>query len=131
MWPTVPVAKIEGGWRPLSDAEKIVAQNRIEDAETELQFQLRQAGVVSPPAGDALWAKMYVNTVAEMVRRYLLNPDAWLSESEKIDDYAVDRRRDSAVSSGLLYVSDAELAKLLPAPSREKRGAFNVILGSS
>lgn len=128
MWPDVEVSKIEGGWRPLSDAEKIVAGNRIEDAETELQFQLRQAGVLSPPAGDELWAKVYVNTVAEMVRRYLLNPDAWLSESEKIDDYATERRRDSAVSSGLLYVSADELAKLMP---RRRRGAFSVVLGSS
>lgn len=123
MWPTVEVPKIEGGWRPLSDAEKTVAQNRIEDAATELQFQLRQRGVTAPPAGDELWAKMYVNTVAEMVRRYLLNPDAWLSETESIDDWSETKRRDSAVSAGAIYVSDAELAKLIPV---RFSGAFTI-----
>lgn len=130
MWPEVTVEEVESRWRELSDAEKVVAQARITDAEVEVQLALRERGVLAPPEGDALWEKTYVRVVADMVHRYLLNPEAWLEETEKIDDYGVTKRRDSAVSAGLLYVSDDEIAKLLPRV-RRKRGAFTVVLGSS
>lgn len=127
-WPTVTREAIESRWRGLTAAEGTIVAQRIEDAEAELQYQLRLRGFASPPVDDAAWDTIYEATVAEMVRRYLLNPDGWLQESEAIDDYRRDRRRDSAVSSGLLYVTDAEVSKLLP---RRRRGAFTIRLGTS
>lgn len=136
MWPTVQAQDIADRWRPLSAAEKTVATTRIADAEAELRTQLRLRGVSSTPslelsAAVAEWEQTYIATVVEMVRRYLLNTEAWLEVREAIDDFDQTKRRDSAVSAGLIYVSDAELAKLLPAPERPKRGAFSIRLGSS
>lgn len=130
MWPVVSVSEVEDRWRLLSDAEKTVATARIADAEAEVQMKLRNYGITAPPEGDALWVKAYVRVVAEMVRRYLLNPESWLEETEKLDDYSATRRRDSAVSAGSLYVSDDEIASLLPFGWR-RRGAFSIRLGTT
>lgn len=129
MWPPVTVADLTSRWRELTAEERPVAEKRLEDAEAEVQYQLQQRGVVEPPT-DPLWQKLYVSTVVEMVRRYLVNTEGWLEESEAIDDYRLTRRRDSAMSAGAVYVSDAEIEKLVPRKRRE-RGAFTIVLGSS
>lgn len=131
MWPEVTVEELVKRWRPLTDAEETVATARIADAVAEIQIRLRELGVTEPPAGDDLWVSVYTRTVVEAVRRYMINPDAWLEETERIDDYGVTKRRDSAVSAGLLYITDAEIAGLLPSTRRRRRGAFNIVLGSS
>lgn len=127
-WPAVTKEAIESRWRVLTAAELTIVGQRIQDAEAELQYQLRLRGLTEPPTGDTMWDTIYVATVAEMVRRVLLNPEGWLQESEAIDDYRRDRRRDSAVSTGLMYVSDAEIVKLLPL---RPRGAFTIRLGQT
>ncbi|SDG21694.1 hypothetical protein [Microbacterium sp. 77mftsu3.1] len=129
MWPPVTVDDLESRWRALTDDEKPVAETRIGDAEAEVQYQLQQRGILVPPTDD-LWKTLYTSTVVEMVRRYLVNTEGWLEESEGIDDYRITRRRDSAVSSGAVYVTDAEIDKLVPR-RRPKRGAFSIVLGSS
>lgn len=130
MWPTVTVGDVEKRWRPLSDAEKIVAEARIEDATTELQYRLREQGV-NEASPDELWQLIYTRTVADMVHRYLLNPEAWSTVTEAIDDWSQTKRRDSTVASGLLYVTDEEIAKLIPLGMRRRRGAFSVTLGTT
>ncbi|MEV8023393.1 hypothetical protein [Microbacterium sp. NPDC080220] len=129
MWPSVVVEDLEDRWRKLTDDEKPVAEARLGDAEAEVQYQLQQRGVLDPPT-DPLWETLYVATVVEMVRRYLGNTEGWLEESEAIDDYRLTRRRDSAVSAGAVYVTDAEIEKLIPR-RRRKRGAFSIVLGRS
>ncbi len=129
MWPTVTTDDVANRWRPLSPAEAVVATARISDAEDELQYQLSLRGMTQPLT-DARWVRRYKRTVSDMVRRYLLNPEAWLSESVQIDDYMKTRRRDSAVSAGLLYVTDEEVDTLLPKP-RRRRGAFTIRLGQT
>ena len=126
-WPDVTASDIADRWRPLTDAEQTVAEKRIGDAEAELIMQLGLRGVTEPPAGEQ-WEQVYVATVAEMVRRFLMNPEGWLQESVAIDDFRRDRRRDSVASSGLVYVTEGELAKLLP---RRRRGAFSIRLGAT
>lgn len=128
MWPPVTVADLTSRWRELTADEQAVVATRLGDAEAEVQYQLQQRGVVEPPT-YTLWRKLYVSTVVEMVRRYLVNTEGWLEESEGIDDYRLTRRRDSAVSSGRVYISDDEIAKLVPR-KRPRRGAFTIVLGS-
>jgi len=128
-WPTVAPADIASRWRPLTPDETTVAETRILDATAELQMQLRMRGVLEP-LDDEPWQRLYVRTVADMVRRYLMNPEAWLEETTRLDDWSETRRRDSAVSAGLIYVSDDELDKLVPG-MRRKRGAFTARLGLS
>lgn len=126
-WPDVAAGDIAERWRPLTEAETAVAETRIGDAEAELIMQLGLRGITEPVGSDR-WEAVYVSTVVEMVRRYLLNPDGWSSESVAIDDYREDRRRDKAAPTGAIYVTDSELAKLLP---RRRRGAFTIRLGQT
>lgn len=74
--------------------------------------------------GSDLLHALVVQVQATMIIRVLRNPDGKLEES--IDDYSV--RFDSAVSSGTLYVSPAELALL--GGQRKRRGAFSIVLSS-
>lgn len=126
-WPDVVASDIEERWRPLTEAETAVAETRIGDAEAELIMQLGLRGITEP-VGTQHWEAVYVSTVVEMVRRYLLNPDGWSSESVAIDDYREDRRRDKSAPTGAIYVTEAELSKLLP---RRRRGAFTIRLGQT
>ena len=130
MWPTVAVTDVESRWRPMTDAEKVVATARIADAETELKLRLRDVGVEAPIADDDLWAALYKRTVADAVRRYMLNPEGWASESESGDDYSYTNRRDASIASGTIYVTDDEVTRLLPL-GRRKRGAFTIVPGYS
>ena len=123
-FPTVAAQAIADRWRPLSTAEGTVATARIADAKAELNLQLRLRGVVDT-IGDAEWERLYVATVVEMVRRYLVNPDGWLEESEGSDDYTATKRRDKSMSGGLVYVTDAEVDRLVPRV-RPRRGAFSI-----
>lgn len=129
MWPPVTVAELSSRWRELTAEEQPVAEKRLGDAVAEVQYQLQQRGVVVPP-NDALWQTLYVSTVVEMVRRYLVNTEGWLEESTAIDDYRETRRRDSSVSSGRVYATEDEIAKLVPR-NRRRRGAFSIVLGAT
>jgi hypothetical protein len=72
------------------------------------------------PAGIRLRA-LVVQITCAMVLRVLNNPDGKLQE--QIDDYSW--RRDSAVSTGLLYLSDAEDALIGPGGAGSD-GAFTI-----
>ncbi len=129
MWPVVQVSDLEARWRPLTESESTVATARLSDAEADVQLHLQERGLVDPP-NDPAWVTTYVRTVVEMVRRYMLNPEGWLEETERLDDWSETKRRDSAVSTGALYVSVEEIERLLPR-NRRRRGAFSVTLGAS
>ncbi len=129
MWPDVKVDDLEARWRPLTDAEKTVAEERLEDAASDLQLALEERGLFTPPTSDA-WERRFIRTAVEMVRRYLINPDGWLEETERIDDWSETKRRDAAVSTGAVYFTDAELVALIPRDNR-RRGAFSIRLGAT
>lgn len=73
------------------------------------------------PSGDPALSTLIVQIACAMVLRVLNNPDGKLEEA--VDDYRW--RRDSALSSGALYLSDAELA-LLAAGDTVSDGAFTI-----
>lgn len=135
MWPTVSTDEIEERWRVLTDSEKTVATTRIADVEAELRSELRLYGLTATPVlgapgfltQDAVddWEALYVSVVANVVKQSLLNPDGWLEETVQLDDFTRTRRRDKATSSGLVYVSVDDVAKLLPRV-RPSRGAFSI-----
>lgn len=60
----------------------------------------------TPP--DLVFRSLVVQTLCAMVLRVLSNPEGKLEERQ--DDYQY--RLDAAISSGALYLSDAELARL-------------------
>lgn len=105
-------------FRPLSEQEETVGGVLLEDAWALILGQL-------PSAGDRLTDTGFVSLVKQvqcaMVLRVIKNPDGLLSE--QIDDYQY--RRDSAISTGALYLSDDERA-LLGAGDGSSDGAWTI-----
>lgn len=111
---TTDVSEIEARWRPLTDAERDVAQTLLDDAAAILLGRLPtiETRVDAGSLSGALVRRVQV----EMVKRVLSNPEG--KRQESIDDYSW--TRDNVVSAGLLYVSADEVASLLPARSRAR-----------
>lgn len=104
--------------RPLSTLETTVAGVLLDDAYARVVARVPSvAGWVSDP--DRM--RLVVQVQCAMVLRVLGNPDGKLEET--IDDYRY--RLDAAVSSGALYVSDAEAALLGSTPGMSD-GAFTI-----
>ena len=99
----VIVDDLEARWRPLTPDEKVVAQAMINDAMVLLT--VRRPTLLADVAAGLVTAESVVLVVCAMVLRVLKNPES--KRQESIDDYSW--TRDTAVSSGALYVSDDEL----------------------
>lgn len=108
----------ERSFRPLTEAEQQVGGVLLEDAwNLILTHRSHAADRITEPAYRAL----VVQVQCAMVLRVIKNPEGYLSE--QIDDYQY--RRDTAVSAGALYVSDAELA-LLGSAAGGSDGAWTI-----
>jgi hypothetical protein len=138
-WPGVDVEDVVEQWRALSAEETAVATKRLPSAEAVLRMRLRLRGVEGTPSfADAdnpqelvnEWSALYVTTVVDVLRGYLVNTEGWLEETERIDDYSTTKRRDAAMSSGRMDVTDAQVDALIPF-RRRRRGAFTIALGQS
>lgn len=117
-----PVTNIDlmSAWRPLSQAELIVAdtQLRFAWAIIKARFPTIEARLADPT--DPLDVELLRGVEVAMVLRSLRNPDGKLRET--IDDYSYER--DATVADGSVYLSDAE-ADLL-APVTAQTGAFTI-----
>jgi hypothetical protein len=123
-WQAVGVTDVQNRWRILDADEAMIAPTLIADAQDILETAAEHAGVTEDVvAGTERLQRAYVRVVASMVARVLKNPDGFLTETEDAYTY----RRDSAVSSGALYVSPEEIGSLTPIPVR-RRGAFSITL---
>lgn len=124
-WGPVTPNDVVSRWRPLNSEEAAIVDAIIADSQDILETEAEDLGITAPVPGEDRRLRTYVRIVANMVIRVLKNPDGILTET--IDDYTY--RRDSAISSGALYVSDDELNRLRPY-RRRTRGAFSVMLSS-
>lgn len=125
-WVAVQADDITKRWRPLTDAETEIVPAIILDAQDMVEDAAAELGITEPDQNDDRRRRKYIRIVATMVKRVLMNPEGYLTEG--VDDYTY--RRDSAVSSGALYVTDEEIESLrVIVPGRRKRGAFTVKLG--
>ena len=105
-WVDVDDSDIVNRWRPLTPAEQATASTLIEDAQDILEEDLEELGYTSAPVPqNQRWERRYKRTIVAMVRRVLTNPEGYLSET--IDGY--EYRRDKAIATGTLYLSDSEL----------------------
>lgn len=118
MNPFAEVTDLEAIWRPLTTAEKIVAEGLIAQASTQLRARIPNIDAIIAADTTGMKAELAKNAVVNAVKRVMQNPDGWLSESEAYDDYKVDKRRDSALSTGGLYIFDGDLVGLLPRSRR-------------
>lgn len=108
----------ERSFRPLTEQEEQVGAVMLDDAwELILTHRPHVADRISGPS----FRNLVIQIQCAMVLRVIKNPEGYISE--QIDDYQY--RRDSAVSTGALYVSDAELALLGNAPGTSD-GAWTI-----
>lgn len=127
MWPPITIDDLKKRHQITGDEAE--ASERLKDAEAQLRAILRDRGVVGVPAfltpeEQADWTRLYVATVTEAVRRFLLNPEGWLEERTALDDWDRTRRRDAAVSTGKVTFAEEDIAMLVP--TRRRRGAFSI-----
>ena len=113
----VTVADLEARWRPLTPVEASVAASLLADA---WAIMLARVPDVEARLSSTLSGDLVVAVESAMVLRVLRNPDG--KRQETIDDYSW--TRDNAVSAGLLYLSDEELALL--GPSGAASNAFSI-----
>jgi hypothetical protein len=119
-WFPVTDQDIVSRFRALETDEASTVDTMIADAQDILEDAAEADGIAAPTTERG--ERTYVRLVAGIVIRVLRNPDGYLTET--IDGYTY--RRDSAVSAGLLYVSDDELNQLRPTV-RPRRGAFTIV----
>lgn len=120
--PAVP-EDIESRWRPLTDAEALIAQTLLDDA-WQIAVTRRPDLEANIQSGKVAQANV-VRILAAMVIRVLSNPEGILEES--IDDYRY--RRDSLVSSGALSITPEELADLTVGGSKRSSSVRLVAYG--
>jgi len=112
----VTVQDVINRWRPLSDAEIVIAETRLGDAWDEIQ--LRVSRLVERLEDETLPVGLVKRVVADSVIRLMQNPDG--KTRERIDDYEY-TRADSVQGLGF---TDGELDLL--APTDETTGAFTI-----
>jgi len=117
-------ADLAARWRPLTAAEAIVGATLLGDAYGMLVRRVTDLDARVTANADG-FAAVVVRVLATAVLRVMKNPDG--KRSESIDDYTW--QRDQAISAGVLYFTDDELADLMPVDPDEKRGgAYTVDL---
>lgn len=134
-WPVVLPSDVADLWRPLTADEEARAAARIALVEAELRAELRLHGIAGTPevgeygfaTSDLVqeWVVLYAGVVAGAALPAVQNPEGWLEETDRLDDFATTRRRDRATSSGGAAISSADVAKLLPRRVRA-RGSFTI-----
>lgn len=104
------IADLESrSFRTLTANEKTVGGTLLGDAwAIVLSAKPNVADRLDKLPKDTVFESLVKQTLCAMVLRVLNNPDGKLEERQ--DDYQY--RLDSAVSTGALYLSDAELARL-------------------
>jgi hypothetical protein len=112
-------ADIEARWRPLSDAERPAAAVRLDDAWWLLTG--RAPSLEADMAAGTVATQNVVRVVADIATRVLRNPEGF--EVESVDDWR--GQRSALVASGVLHVTDEELAAVRP--SSALGAAFTVI----
>lgn len=112
---------VAAGWRPLSEAEEVIAAALIAEAVILL--------TVSVPDFASKDDGISRLVISRMVRRVMKNPSGYRVRNESIDDYSEGGTVDSALSTGELYASAEELGWLGVMP--EAKRAFEVrLIGS-
>ena len=102
--------------RDLTAAEAVAAAVWIEDLEAEIEHRVVGGIAAALLAGTFVEATLR-RVVAQAVIRVVRNPDGLRTYSRAVDDATFSGTIDSELSSGSLYLTDAEWELLLPASS--------------
>ncbi len=111
---SVTQGDIEGVWRPLTADERVLVMGLSNRAWLHIVARFPNMDsymTVVAPATEPLVSTTQVRDVmASMVVRVLKNPDSVRTDS--IDDHTM--TLDNAISSGEMYLSPSEVARLTP-----------------
>lgn len=120
--PLADPSDVAGIWRPLTDAEVIVAEGQIRFASAIVRQQV--SSVDARMLAGILDGDLVRGVVASMVQRVLMNPER--NTEVSIDDMRM--KKSDSVASGDLYLSATELALLQPASvvGSASAGAFTI-----
>ena len=113
------VSDVEDRWRSLTAAETSVAETLLDDAWEELLS--RRPNLEANLTDGDVRERNVVRVLAWMVRRVLMNPEAW--QDEAIDDWR--GRRHDLVSAGVLTVTTEELRSI--SPNRTTRRSVRLV----
>jgi hypothetical protein len=113
---------IDSSLRALTTQELSVGVRKLESAFNIILTRVPSltARLDASPTDIAL-RQLVIDTQVDMVLRFLNNPDGKYEESG--DDYSF--KRDSATSTGAVYMTDAEAA-LLAGPGLASNGAYTI-----
>lgn len=121
MEPFAQPSDVAAIWRPLTDAESIVAYGWLEEASQQVRDEVPDVGGLTVDeriADGSLSADTVRNVVRRMVLRVLQNPESLRAITEQTGPFAVTKTKDSSVSSGEMFISARDMARLM-----SKRGA--------
>jgi hypothetical protein len=114
---TADVARL---WRPLTNAENALADALLIFASNMVRARIP---TVDERIADARVSRALVrDVVASMVKRVLINPEGW--KSQTVGPFT--GQADPNAAAGYLYLTDAEAALLQPKPiqtGRSRRGS--------
>lgn len=120
---SVTQTAIEKVWRPLSPEEAAIVPGLSGSA------WLRIVAKVPNIDSSGVLEEIIQDVMVWMIIRVLKNPESVRILTESIDDYSNAKTLDSAISSGELYISAAELAMLTPVPDVPQYGMYVLGLG--
>lgn len=116
MEPFADVQDVAAIWRPLSDAETVLAASWISEASQQVRDEVPDVDgldVDERVAAGVLSAATVRSVVARMVLRVLKNPEGARQRSQTVDDYSESITVDGSLSSGEMFISPREMARLL------------------
>jgi hypothetical protein len=132
--PFADVQDVQAIWRPLSDDESVLVAAWIIEASQQVRDEVPDVGgldvdervALAADAAHYLSAATVRSVVARMVRRVLMNPEGARQRSQSVDDYSESVTVDSSLSSGEMFISPREMARLLGSRGGSGGGAFSV-----
>jgi hypothetical protein len=116
---------VAGVWRPIADeSERDVISNLISDASQ----MIAEIPVVRQRVADDLLSESTLRMVCKhMVRRVMINPSGLRQFGVSADDAQRNGTYDSSISTGRLYITDDEMARLAGRPVvGVDSGAFSI-----
>jgi hypothetical protein len=121
------VADIEKIWRPLTDAEKVMAEGLIEQASMKLRARIPNIDALI--LGNELRTELARAAVVNAVKRVLMNPEALRVMSTTTGPFSESKTIDTALSSGFVYIDSGDLAGLIFRKSTIRSFRVNAGLG--
>ena len=127
MEPLAQPSDIVAIWQPLTTAQAVLAPGLIAQASLKLRLLARRRGVdLDALMLDELTKAAVTNAVASAVKRVLMNPEAVRQMSITTGPMSESRTLDTAISSGLLYLDDDDLADIFPIVKRSRMRSFTI-----